>query len=458
MANHSALSKQAVVAGAGPVGTLTAIALAKQGWQVQVFDRWPLPSSRPSASDTRAYMLNLNSRALRAFKLFDVEVNPLIAPHGGSIRQAFYNEKGAVVRSFTEAVGYPATRLRIFRDEIARQLIDEAQRLHPDRITFNFGVPIANVDLDKQTVTTSKNTDNLVDYDLLVGADGANSVVRAQLQNAVPNLVRRIRHDVVYSAASVKVPAEELPGHCFFEGHAFEEGAVTWNGRGDGDVRIALFIPAEFADKITAGDPKWIQDRLESGLPSLPQPGKEAILELATSNPQWHPLSSWTHVSQLHGPNTVLLGDAAHTMTPILGQGLNCGLEDVAVFAQTLEQHQGRLDTALPAYNKARWADVEAMVNINEIVANQNLQARPQDRDWRHVMYLRSHALLLQLHVASHSILHKAMPAVFARPKFISMLNGEAPYRSVLSSIYTDAVVFSSILVGTLASLAYCVL
>ena len=81
-----------------------------------------------------------------------------------SAGQAFYNEKEAVVRSFTEAVGHPATRLRIFRDEIARQLIDEAQRLHPDRITFNFGVPIANVDLDKQTVTTSKNTDNLVSY------------------------------------------------------------------------------------------------------------------------------------------------------------------------------------------------------------------------------------------------------------------------------------------------------
>ena len=65
-----------------------------------------------------------------------------------------------------------------------------------------------------------------VHYDLLVGADGASSVVRAQLQKAVPNLVRRTRHDVVYSAASVKVPAEELPGHCFFEGHAFEVSSV----------------------------------------------------------------------------------------------------------------------------------------------------------------------------------------------------------------------------------------
>ena len=81
-----------------------------------------------------------------------------------------------------------------------------------------------------------------------------------------------------------------------------------------------------------------------------------------------------------------------------------------------------------------------------------------QDRHWRHVLYLRSHALLLQLHVASHTILHKAMPGVFARPKFISMLNGEGPYRSVLSSMYTDAILLTSVLVASVASLAYSVL
>ena len=65
----------------------------------------------------------------------------------------------------------------------------------------------------------------------------------------------------------------------------------------------------------------------------------------------------------------VLLGDAAHTMTPILGQGLNCGLEDVIVLADVLQQHGGQVDSALPAYNKARWPDVEAMLNINEVAA-----------------------------------------------------------------------------------------
>ena len=78
----------------------------------------------------------------------------------------------------------------------------------------------------------------------------------------------------------------------------------------------------------------------------------------------------------------VLLGDAAHTMSPILGQGLNCGLEDVQVFANTLKLHEGNVDTALPAYHQARWPDVEAMLNINEIVAR---------RDYTLVTKVRTH-------------------------------------------------------------------
>ena len=63
-------------------------------------------------------------------------------------------------------------------------------------------------------------------------------------------------------------------------------------------------------------------------------------------------------------------------MSPILGQGLNCGLEDVTVFANVLEQHGGNTDSALPAFSKARWPDVEAMVNINEIVARRDYTLR----------------------------------------------------------------------------------
>ena len=77
---------------------------------------------------------------------------------------------------------------------------------------------------------------------------------------------------------------------------------------------------------------------------------------------------------------TVLLGDAAHTMTPALGQGLNCGLEDVVVFAQCLKDFDSDLDAALPAYTKARLPDIQAIMTINEVVATSDVGLASQVR------------------------------------------------------------------------------
>ena len=60
-------------------------------------------------------------------------------------------------------------------------------------------------------------------------------------------------------------------------------------------------------------------------------------------------------------------------MSPVLGQGLLAGLEDVAVFADCLQQHHGNLDTALPAYNRQRLPDVQAIMTVNEVVASSDV-------------------------------------------------------------------------------------
>ncbi|DBA80226.1 hypothetical protein WJX79_006530 [Trebouxia sp. C0005] len=455
MATHN----KAVVAGGGPVGALAAIALARQGWHVQVFDKWPLPASKPSSQDTRAYLLNLSARAQRAFKLFDVDVTPLIAPHGGLLATIFYDKNGAVLRKFEVPVKDPPTSLRIFRDEISRLLIDEAQRLHPGKISFRFSTPVVAVNLEAHTVRVASdsghNNVKEVPYDLLVGADGANSLVRSQLQATMPSgYVRRIRHQGVYTTTGVAVPADELPGHAFFEIHSFEEGAVFWNGRGDSDVRTGFFTASVVSDRIQAGDTEWLHERVKKGLPRLPARAKNAILEFMQSRPDFYPISSWTHVSQLHGPKVVLMGDAAHTMTPILGQGLNCGLEDVAIFAQTLEQHQGNVDTALPAYNTVRWPDVEALLNINELVANKDYLLNPEDQSAAHRLWVNSYCVLLKLHMATRTVLHKLGPSFFA-PPLVPMLQGSVPYRQVASDMHTDGMMWAGVLALTAAGIAH---
>lgn len=69
-------------------------------------------------------------------------------------------------------------------------------------------------------------------YDLLVGADGAGSAVRAAIQQVMPaGYARRYRHKQMYSMAQVERPAnpEDIPQHAVFQAHMLAaKVAPTW--------------------------------------------------------------------------------------------------------------------------------------------------------------------------------------------------------------------------------------
>ncbi|DBA93534.1 TPA: hypothetical protein ACH3X3_013624 [Trebouxia sp. C0006] len=132
-------------------------------------------------------------------------------------------------------------------------------------------------------------------------------------------------------------------------------------------------------------------------------------------------------------------------------QGLNCGLEDVASFSQTLEQHQGNVDTALPAYNTARCPDVEALLNINELVANKDYSLDPQDQSAAHRLWINSYGVLLKLQMATRIVLNKLGPSFFA-PPLVPMLQGSVPYSKVISNMHTDGMLWAGVLAITAAA------
>lgn len=70
----------------------------------------------------------------------------------------FHDKKGKVQRTFKTPVKDSPTILRVFRDEICRLLIDEAYRLHPDKVKFHFGAPNGSVNLEQQTVVVSQSS------------------------------------------------------------------------------------------------------------------------------------------------------------------------------------------------------------------------------------------------------------------------------------------------------------
>ena len=106
--------------------------------------------------------------------------------------------------------------------------------------------------------------------------------------------------------------------------------------------------------------------------------GAAGTLSLASARAQW-PLMR-AQAEQVSGPGWVLVGDAAHVVHPLAGQGLNLGLADVAALAEVLaarEPWRPLGDARLLArYARARLADVRAMVRLTDGLLH--LFAHPQ--------------------------------------------------------------------------------
>jgi 2-polyprenyl-6-methoxyphenol hydroxylase-like FAD-dependent oxidoreductase len=69
--------------------------------------------------------------------------------------------------------------------------------------------------------------------------------------------------------------------------------------------------------------------------------------------------------SRLDGPRVLLLGDAAHAVTPVFGQGANSALESCKVLGQVLQQAGGNLDEVPARFNEARLADMHALNELD---------------------------------------------------------------------------------------------
>ncbi|KAL0027346.1 hypothetical protein WJX79_002794 [Trebouxia sp. C0005] len=407
---------RAVVAGAGPVGAIVAIILAQQGWEV--IEKGMLPPSQPSPDDRRAYSLTLTARSIRTFRLAGVKLDPIIAAQGGRADFKLFKADGAIQRSVSLPVTDSPGLLMSSRDEITRHTIEEARRMFPNAISFRFNTTIQQVDLNRQCVTTltagSKDTSK-VSYDLLVGADGC-------IEGGVTK-------------------------HASFEAHPLlKDGSILWDVRASGYNQVLLVLPQPQAESIRVGQAASFLALLDKSAPKLPGFVRTSVKDLVRSKPEFYPMPSWTHLSQLHGPKTVLLGDAAHTMSPVLGQGLNSSLEDVAVFAQCLEQHQGSIHAALPAYNRARLPAIQALMTLNEAAAASDLGLQAQDYGVLRRLWVLGHKLLLALHIISHSLLNKLAPKVCSGPHVMAMIMGAMPYTAMMNCLYQDGLMLAGVI------------
>jgi len=352
-----------VIMGAGLVGSLLALYLARRGHPVQVFERLPDPRQQGLLGG-RSINLALSDRGWRGLAGVGVaeDIRQVGIPmyrrvmHDGQGNLTFqpYGQENQAIYS-------------INRGSLNCTLLDLAEKEPQVQITF--GQKLMQLDLPGRRLhlqDVASGHEHDVAYERLFGADGAFSAVRAALQ-------RTDRTD--YSQQYLEYGYKELTIAAGPAGEwQLEKNALHIWPRGnflmialpnlDGSFNATLFFPYEgdksFAALQTPADvASFFAATFPDAVPLMPQVTEEFFD---------HPTGSLVTIRCFpwaYRDTVLLLGDAAHAIVPFYGQGMNAGFEDCTVLNQLLEQHgEANWDRVMDEFEHQRKPNTDAMADL----------------------------------------------------------------------------------------------
>ena len=334
-----------VVVGGGIGGLTLALALGREGFEPDVYEQAPelLEVGAGIAVWPNAY------RVLERLGLGES-----VLAHAGSIEEArWLGSDGRLYNTFRfPRTGAPAVALR--RADLQTALVGA---LSGGRLRL--GKTFLKCEEEGNEVRVFFADGGEVVCDLLVGADGLHSRVRAQLLGGcgepvyrgynVWRGVARLEHAALQEGTALEV---------YGRGRRFGVGPLGLGHTGwwatANEPEETPEAPAEHAQKLS---------RLFDGWPS-------PVPELIGATPSEHILRNAAYDRTAAGAwgrgRTTLLGDAVHPMTPNLGQGGCQAIEDAAVLARCLAEY-GDAARALPVYESLRRRRAERVARYSRL-------------------------------------------------------------------------------------------
>jgi len=346
-------SYDVIIIGAGPVGSNLAIALGKADFSVAVIDKVDPEKILHASYDGRTTAISFGSKQI----LDDLQIWDPLSLDAQSIKEIFVStqgQKGYMHYDEHCAGGHPMGYIvenRLFRKALFERIqsLDSIDLFAPEGIQdFTQSASDFSLTLENGTTLTSK---------LCVAADGRGSFIRNKAGF-------KTKHWDYHHKALVFAVEHTRPHHSIAYEHFMHDGPLAFLPMQGNCSSVVWSMSFAAADRMLAlSDDDFNQE--------LQQQFGCTLGDLEVQGKKWcYPLSATISVSPVKN-RVALVGDAAHGIHPVAGQGFNLGLRDSAVLAeQLIEARNIGLDigskTILKNYEKSRRIDTWSMTAMTD--------------------------------------------------------------------------------------------
>ena len=352
--------KKITLFGAGLVGSLLSIFLAKRGYQVEIFER-RRDMREVGAAEGRSINLALSMRGWQPLKAVGLkeQVREMVIPMEGRMMHDAegnltfqrYGKEGQFINS-------------ISRGGLNALLMNHAEK---NGVKIRFQKRCEDVNFENTTaevcceVTDKKSK---VESDLIIGTDGAFSAVRTEMQKTDRFNYEQFYLDHGYKELSI--PATSTGDFAIAPNalHIWPRGGYMLIALPnlDRSFTCTLFFPFEGEKSFhEINTPEEVQAFFKESFPDvlelMPDLGHD-YFDNPTSSLVTVKCFPWTR------GNCLIIGDASHAIVPFYGQGMNSGFEDCYVLDQMIEKYADDWSKILPAYEASRKPNADAIAEL----------------------------------------------------------------------------------------------
>lgn len=359
------MNKKAIIIGAGVAGPILALQLKKIGFDAEIFE------SRPEDNTKEGAFLGLTPNGLNILKEF-IDLRMLKDDYTpGSMK--FFNSKGKQVAELGTA--YQKQQYGVETLQLKRTNLNKYARI----AAADAGIKIG---YDKKFVRFDETNDQVTAYfadgttatgDIMIGCDGMFSEVRNQL---FPEVSAIKYTKLISTGGYAKIPELSTPldsirmtfgERGFFAYSVSDKGEVWWFNN---YFREQQPKPQEIE--------KTLKTEIQDHLINVHKNDDPLFSKIIRNSHEIiaYPIYDLPKLSHWYKGRVCLIGDAAHGISPHIGQGASLALEDTVVIAELLKLHED-YRTVFQIFQSKRQPRVEKVIKSARKVGDTKTKTNP---------------------------------------------------------------------------------